>query len=353
MKFSEITLRLMSRYPVWCKIKWDTNSIGAQFLNVFGLEFDDVKFLLDYIFQQTKITDIDKTQLNVVYKGRIPKNVDMTKAKIYGDGILLKEVKTYREFIGMSHIFQFIIDPEIYIDHPCYIDYENGFIYVKRLYNKQDDRTGSIDIVEFENNQISNVTEVKIVYHSVWNALDEFALLLGLQRHYMEDNLSLYKRILDVFRTPVNSTRIGLILGIARDLGLYKEKVWYDGKFDFVIDDIDVIPESILVDGVRISENAMYQLTDGRYAIKGSSEYAGIERVVKYYYGVNLVEFKDVEKFNPDMSVNKFALEIVDEIDDKLGLKLDKIQFDTTEFDRVSEDNISSIPLISDYGVEK
>lgn len=109
----------MSRYPVWCKIKWNTNSIGAQFLNVFGLEFDDVKFLLDYIFQQTKITDIDKTQLNVVYKGRIPKNVDMTKAKIYGDGILLKEVKTYREFIGMSHIFQFIIDPEIYIDHPC------------------------------------------------------------------------------------------------------------------------------------------------------------------------------------------------------------------------------------------
>lgn len=56
--------------------------------------------------------------------------------------------------------------------------------------------------------------------YSLWNAFDEFGLLLGLPRLKGETNKAFKARLLDVYINPGNSTRDGLKNAIARELGI-------------------------------------------------------------------------------------------------------------------------------------
>ncbi len=56
--------------------------------------------------------------------------------------------------------------------------------------------------------------------HQVFNELDRFGLLLGLQRLEEERNAEYKQRLLDVFVNRASSTYRGLINGITRELGL-------------------------------------------------------------------------------------------------------------------------------------
>jgi hypothetical protein len=64
--------------------------------------------------------------------------------------------------------------------------------------------------------------------HHIWNAFDEFGLLLGIGRLYGERNTAFKERILDVFRKPGNSTKQGLNNAISRELGLNSNEVKID-----------------------------------------------------------------------------------------------------------------------------
>jgi len=71
--------------------------------------------------------------------------------------------------------------------------------------------------------------------HEVFNEFDRFGLLLGLKRLSGEYN-ALYKwRLLDVFVHRANSTYLGLIYGVTRELGLE------------VVEALQIIPDSSLV----------------------------------------------------------------------------------------------------------
>ena len=85
--------------------------------------------------------------------------------------------------------------------------------------------------------------------HHIWNVFDEFALLLGLRRRHLESNAELKERILDVFRFPANATKIGLLRGVGRELGLIKKECWRAEADSHTIDDPDVIPETIIIRG--------------------------------------------------------------------------------------------------------
>jgi hypothetical protein len=56
--------------------------------------------------------------------------------------------------------------------------------------------------------------------HQMFNELDKFGLLLGLDRLSNERNLEYKERLLDVFANRADSTTRGLINGITRELGL-------------------------------------------------------------------------------------------------------------------------------------
>lgn len=61
-------------------------------------------------------------------------------------------------------------------------------------------------------------TTINIEKIHVWNVFDEFATFLGVQRHEGESNLDLEKRILSVFKRPMNSTEAGLRNAILNEL---------------------------------------------------------------------------------------------------------------------------------------
>lgn len=63
-------------------------------------------------------------------------------------------------------------------------------------------------------------TGTEIEPHQLFNELDKFGLLLGLNRLPQERNAEYQKRLLDVFKNRADSTTRGLINGITRELGL-------------------------------------------------------------------------------------------------------------------------------------
>lgn len=69
-----------------------------------------------------------------------------------------------------------------------------------------------------------NVNQVDIVgipaASSVYNQFDDFGLLIGLNRLPTESSVSFKQRLLDVFVHKANSTYIGMMNGITRELGL-------------------------------------------------------------------------------------------------------------------------------------
>src|SRR5690606_11731772 len=78
--------------------------------------------------------------------------------------------------------------------------------------------------------------------HHLWNALDEFGLLLGVRRLHRETNAAYKERLFDVFRYPAGAHDTGLTNGIARDLNLIHRQdkngtplVWKDDRNDFVL----------------------------------------------------------------------------------------------------------------------
>ena len=56
--------------------------------------------------------------------------------------------------------------------------------------------------------------------YTVWNAFDEFGLLVSLDRLTGEKNKAYKKRILDVYENPGDSTYQGLINSVSRELGI-------------------------------------------------------------------------------------------------------------------------------------
>jgi len=63
-------------------------------------------------------------------------------------------------------------------------------------------------------------TGSEIKPHQLFNELDRFGLLLGLERLPLELNASYKERLLDVFANRADSTTRGLVNGITRELGL-------------------------------------------------------------------------------------------------------------------------------------
>jgi hypothetical protein len=201
------TKKLLAGLPQWMKMRNDDSSVGAQFLNVFGLEFKDIEEYLDESLNNGFISTTDISQIDWIYKvANLPIN-NSTTIKIYGDGVELDDAHNLEDFYGE--------EKNLYMTDPL-----AGTIYFRNKYN-------SCNIVI---NQVN--FEVTQIEHHVWNAFDEFALLLGLSRNFLEDNKHLRDRIIDVFKRPANSSTKGLKNGIGRDLNIAPAHVQLDNMYE-------------------------------------------------------------------------------------------------------------------------
>lgn len=213
---SNFTKEMQSMLPQWMKMAKDPSSIGAQFLNVFGLEMEDMEDYLDTAVKNMYINSADMGQVDVLYKTKLTTKAVLEEPKLMvsvihkGDLHAARVVSTVRSM--------YMADPN---ETVAILDAENMTVYLRisRAW-MEENMEKPIDYVS-----INNLAHYEYELHHVWNTFDELGLLLGLYRLRGESNAIFKDRILDVFKNPANSTKEGIRNGLARGLGIKPEDI--------------------------------------------------------------------------------------------------------------------------------
>lgn len=215
---SQFTQDMQAMMPRWMKMAKDPSSIGAQFLDVFGLEFEQVKKYLDFAIGNQYIDTASIGQIDIAYKVplALPIVLDMVtldtvEINIGTDVYPCQVCATLREFYDD--------DSTALLMNKAILDVGAGLVYI-RLNEVWTPLTSDNIFNPFDSVDINGTRHYEYFLHHIWNAFDEFGLLLGIERLFGERNNTFKERILDVFRKPANSTKDGMINGISRDLGL-------------------------------------------------------------------------------------------------------------------------------------
>ncbi len=217
MALNIFTTQLQAMLPQWMKMAKDPTSVGAQFLDVFGIEFQAVKDFLDQASNNQFVGTADIGQIDITYKVPLvaPNLINMSTTHVISgtkDGISY-EIKLF------DTLSEFYSAPSE--DHSSILDSDEGILYIRPSTDLIDaNKTAPYDYMI-----IDGATHYDMILHHIWNAFDEFALLLGLQRLYGERNTQFKDRILDVFTNPGNSTKDGLLNAISRELGIDKTTI--------------------------------------------------------------------------------------------------------------------------------
>lgn len=220
---NQFTKNMQSMMPRWMKMAKDPNSVGAQFLDVFGLEFEDVEKYLDFAIGNQYINTASLGQIDIVYKVplALPIVLDMVEldtvvVNVGEDALHCQVCDTLRKFYDDD-------STQMY-EHKAILDVGEGLVYL-RLSEMGTLLTADNMFNPFDSIDINGTRHYEFFLHHIWNAFDEFGLLLGLERLFGERNDIFKERILDIFRKPANSTKLGMINGISRDLGLNVSEV--------------------------------------------------------------------------------------------------------------------------------
>lgn len=363
-RISRILAKLCDMLPHWFKMRRDPSSVGAQFLNVFGLTLDEVEDLLNYATSSFFIGLADTNMVDIVYKTNIPTSIteDM-KVKVYGDVYVLEQTDNMRHFLTSLPTDPLHI-PELYHENPFYIDYKRHILYVRKPYDKElYPPYGRITLEVYDKyNRVLLKDDFDLKLHHVWNFFDEFGLLLGIPRLFGESNAEYKERILDVFRLPANSTYAGLIKGIARDLDLINKEIWPDGGADYTINADVVQTDSIEVDGELWPADKIKRDSSGRIVLKGDPTYKGKARKIRYIAGIELHELWNVkndrelymELYNYDGSAKPKLFQLVREISTRIPVMWGQFRWNEGLWDIAdsSYSGYGSIPSIMDAKTE-
>lgn len=292
-RFSKITSEIQKGFPRWTKIRKDPNSNGAQFLNIYGLQFEDIEFYLQYALDNYYIGTADTKQIDVVYKSSIPSSITSEERFIVsGGGLKLNEMKSLKEFFeGIDT--RFLERKEVYYPNPYYVDWERRVIYFKKPYYISDvfpEGKVEMKLINEAGDTIFKHDLPQMIHH-IWNFFDEFGLLLDTPRLYGEKNYEYKERLLDVFRHPANATKKGIEFLMGRELKLWKEVKWYDGGVDLIIRHTNVVVNSIEVDGIPYPISAISFDYSGRIVLNGSDSYDGQLRKVRFISGLQIHNF--------------------------------------------------------------
>lgn len=210
------TQNMQAMLPQWMKMAKDPDSVGARFLDVFGLEFQDINEYLTTTIENQYIDTADIGQIDIIYKVplALPVVLDIDKVdriEIRKDGIehTVRLRSTLREFYSKDE------------NNNAILDRKAGVAYIRI----SDEMMEENILKPFDSVLVNGTEHYEFVIHHVWNAFDEFGLLLGIERLFAERNAAFKERILDVFRKPGNSTKQGLINALSRELGITEEEV--------------------------------------------------------------------------------------------------------------------------------
>ena len=214
---NEQTRRMMERLPGWMKMAKDENSVGAQFLDAFSMEFKDVEAMLSDFQKNFYIGTAEVDIIDIIFK--VPLASEEIADFIDFDFVTFSHLDSGEELPALDavNLRRFY---ERYSEPLFLVDREEGMLYLRVNLDDVTDLERAFEFISFNGRK-----HYEYMVHHVWNPFDEFGFLLGVERLYGERNEELKERILDVFRRPANTTKQGLENGIARELGLTSEEV--------------------------------------------------------------------------------------------------------------------------------
>ena len=232
-RVSQFTKNLMSRFPTWMKMAKDESSVGAQFLDVFGTTLELFKKEMDSIVNDFYIGSARIDMIDIIYKTPLAQETILDMEENY-----IAEIENHDNTIENLEISETLRDFYAYEDksggtklNRAFLDKASGYMYVRVNLDEYEDIQNPFKAVK-----INFTNQYKLEIHHVWNAFDEFGLLLGVYRLEGERNLQYKERILDVLKNKGNSTKDGMINGISRELGILPSEVTIKSLSDSVFD---------------------------------------------------------------------------------------------------------------------
>lgn len=240
MAINRFTKNLMSRFPSWMKMSKDEDSIGAQFLDVFGITFQDFQDEIDETVRNFYINTANTEIIDWIYKvPLITERVTDGSGSLDIQEIYITDNEGNYKTVYRAHTVQKFYHREASL--PIYwLDRANETIYLRVDLEELSD----LDY-PFKELVINGTPHYNLSLHHVWNLFDEFAFLLGLKRLYKESNLFLKERILDVFRKPGNTSRQGIQSGLERAFDLEEGSIQIKNLDNIEEDDTLMYPNGI------------------------------------------------------------------------------------------------------------
>ena len=248
VKYSKITPRLTDLYPPWTEIRKNKEAIGHQFLNSFGIELEDAEGFLTSALSDQSIGTADLGQIYQIYKVSIASRIDdgVIIDKVFYNETEIEKVNSLRDFYSNN-------EDGTHKDVAIF-DFSRSLCYTRKEYPSITIRIDGEDFIYSD-----------ITIHHVWNVFDEFALFFDIRRrrydNELESNESLKERILNVFKFPANSTKVGLANGIGQALGLHITQIWDAGVLELVLSNQSFVPESIKIESTPVHES---QISEGK-----------------------------------------------------------------------------------------
>lgn len=357
--FARYTEKIRSMLPFWFEMKKNPNkSIGIEFLNIFGMELDEIEEILLYASKQIYIESADEDFVDLVYKVLLPSNFNINNiSMVYTNQLILERSWDLYTFFGIKknekNLENNISQPDYY-----FIDEKKKVIYIRESYDKEEDLPFGKIKVKCNNKEF--LFELNL--HHVWNFFDEFGSLVGCSRLKGEKNHEYKLRILDVFKNPANSTKRGLANGISRELGIREVKEWKDMSKDFVISEKMVLVNTILVDNNLIILDDVYITSTGEILLKGNPDKKNQSSVVSFIKSLEMYELVDInnkklsiELYNSDANPTKLLIDYVTKIKEDTSIFWNDFKYDEDIWVREDENydnSFSFLPTFLDSNIK-
>lgn len=285
LTFARYTNLILNMLPYWFQIrKHSKDSIGARFLNICGLELDDLRYVIDYAYEQCYIGSIDIAQVDFCYKTVVPMPLKTSELKgVFANSAGLTRTDSIKEFFGIDQ--NGIRDKNLHSFEFYYVDEKRNIVYVRKKFNADaihDD--GKIRLIFKDGTECTR----RLIPHHVWNFFDELGALVSCPRIFGEPNFEYKKRIMDVFINPAGASKPGLINGIGRELATRRVIHWHNPSRDLELEDAMIVLNSINIDKQPVDPKRIFITEAGTVLIKAFEEDPPKHCHVSYVYGLEM-----------------------------------------------------------------
>ncbi|MGX9755918.1 hypothetical protein ACWYRQ_06560 [Clostridioides difficile] len=357
--FAKYTEKIRSMLPFWFEMKKNPNkSIGIEFLNIFGIELDEIEEMLLYASKQMYIESADEEFVDLVYKALLPSNFNINNiSMVYTNQLILERSCDLYTFFGIKknkkNLENNIKQPDYY-----FIDEKKKVIYVREAYDKEEDVPfGKIKIKCSDKEFLFELS-----LHHVWNFFDEFGSLVGCSRLKGEKNHDYRLRILDVFKNPANSTKQGLANGISRELGIREVKEWNNMGEDFIISEKMVMINTISIDNTLIDLDDVYITSKEEILLRGNPDKKNQSAIISFIKNLEMYQLVDInnkklniELYNSDATPTSLLIDYVTKIKEDTSTFWNDFRYDEDIWvieDEDYDNSFSFLPTFLDSSIK-